>query len=211
MKKFFASLLGLSDEQAMWRVQMQDDPEAFAHLMRKWEGPIQRLCARMTCDSHKGQDLAQETFAKVYAKRKDYQPTGKFSTWVWRIALNVSYDELRRVQRRPEGRIARQTDDDAECEEHAIEHGTPAKSLLKEEMAAKVRSALAALPEHYRAVLVMRHYEDLKFSEIAEILGIPEGTVKSRMAYGLSQLHRTLANEFEPRKEAHARRESLIL
>src|SRR6185369_7080472 len=96
------SLFGLSDEQAMWRVQTQDDERAFAALVRRWEGPIQRLCTRMTGDAETGKDLAQETFARVFARRKDYQPNGKFSTWLWRIALNLSYDELRRRRRRDE-------------------------------------------------------------------------------------------------------------
>src|SRR5213082_1781467 len=101
----FASLRSLfesSDEQAMWRVQTQDDESAFAQLVRRWEGPIQRLCLRMTGDLHRGEDLAQEAFSRVFAKRKDYQPSGKFSTWLWRIALNLCYDELRRRQRREE-------------------------------------------------------------------------------------------------------------
>src|SRR5437899_3617553 len=99
------SLFAISDEQAMWRVQTQDDERAFTQLVRRWEGPIQRLGARMTGDVHRAEDLAQETFARVFAKRKDYQPSGKFSTWLWRIALNLCYDELRRRQRREESSL----------------------------------------------------------------------------------------------------------
>src|SRR5215472_8843481 len=94
------SFFGISDEQAMWRVQQADDEAAFALLVRRWEGPIQRLCERMTGDAHAAEDLAQETFVRVFAGRKEYQPDGKFSTWLWRIALNLCYDELRRRQRR---------------------------------------------------------------------------------------------------------------
>src|SRR5439155_2548613 len=96
------SLFSTTDEQAMWRVQTQDDEGAFARLVRRWEGPIQRLCTRMLGDAHRGEDLAQETFARVFARRKEWQPSGKFSTWLWRIALNLCYDELRRLKRRPE-------------------------------------------------------------------------------------------------------------
>ena len=85
----------------MTRVQRDDDAHAFSQLVRRWELPIQGLCSRMLGDPHRGQDLAQETFARLFAKRKDYQPTGKFSTFLWRIALNLCYDELRRMKTAP--------------------------------------------------------------------------------------------------------------
>src|SRR6185503_19756859 len=65
-----------TDEQAMWRVKMDDDAEAFADLVARWEKPIQRLCSRMLGDIHRGEDLTQETFARVFARRKNYEPTG---------------------------------------------------------------------------------------------------------------------------------------
>src|SRR5690242_378747 len=104
-KSLFAtvtSLFSTTDEQAMWRVQMHDDAHAFAQLVGRWEKPIQRLCTRMLGDEHRGEDLAQDTFARLFAKRKEYQPTGRFSTFLWRMALNLCYDELRRIKRRPE-------------------------------------------------------------------------------------------------------------
>src|SRR5882672_1240881 len=94
------ALFGTTDEQAMRRVQTQADERAFAQLGARWQGPIQRLCTRMTGDPHCGEDLAQETFVRMFARRKEYQPTARFSTWLWRIALNLSYDELRRRRRR---------------------------------------------------------------------------------------------------------------
>jgi Sigma-70 region 2/Putative zinc-finger len=78
-----SALFSLSDEQAMWRVQMHDDAHAFAHLAGRWEGPIQRLCSRLLGDAHKGEDLAQDTFARLFAKRKEYQMSGRFSTFLW--------------------------------------------------------------------------------------------------------------------------------
>src|SRR6266850_2556690 len=99
------SLFAIPDEQAMWRVQTQDDEQAFVQLVRRWEVPIQRLCLRMTGDLHRGEDLAQETFARVFTKRKEYEPSGQFSTWLWRIAMNLCYDELRRIKRRQESSL----------------------------------------------------------------------------------------------------------
>src|SRR5436309_2703704 len=187
------SLFVITDEQAMWRVQTQDDETAFAQLVRRWEGPIQRLCLRMTGDLHRGEDLAQEAFTRVFAKRKEYQPSGKFSTWLWRIALNLCYDELRRLRRREETSLDDETSDGfsvLEC--HAGREPAPDGAALEQERAVHVRQALQRLPETYRSVVVLRHYHDLKFREIAEVLDIPEGTVKSRMAEALTQLSRWL-------------------
>ena len=77
--KSLPTLFAASDEQAMWRVKMEDDPQAFDQLVKRWEKPIQSLCARMTGDVHRGEDLAQETFSRVFTRRKDYEPSGKFS------------------------------------------------------------------------------------------------------------------------------------
>jgi len=192
----FASLrlpFAISDEQAMWRVQLDGDQSAFAQLVRRWEVPLQRLGARMTGDAHRGEDLAQETFARVFARRKEYEANGRFSTWLWRIALNLCYDELRRRQRRGESSL-----DDAGGEGAAVmeafvaSEGAPDKSLAERERGELVRQTLMSLPEMYRTVLVLRHFENLKFCEIAEVLDVPEGTVKSRMAEALTQMSRLL-------------------
>ena len=187
------SLFVITDEQAMWRVQTQDDETAFAQLVRRWEGPIQRLCLRMTGDLHRGEDLAQEAFTRVFAKRKEYQPNGKFSTWLWRIALNLCYDELRRRQRREETSLDGMCGEAmAALEAFVAPEPAPDKSLVEQERSELVRKALMQLSETYRTVLVMRHYEDLKFREIADVLDVPEGTVKSRMAEALTQMNRIL-------------------
>lgn len=207
------SLFAISDEQAMWRVQMQDDAEAFATLVERWEAPIQNLCTRMLGDSHRGEDLAQEAFARVFAKRKDYEPHGKFSTFLWRVALNLCYDELRRRAVRREAPL---DGGFAEDETFASDEPSPDVSLARAESADHVRNALMQISETYRSVLVLRHYEDLKFREIAEVLGIAEGTVKSRMAEGLSQLARLLERGAKgdgqvKLKSAEARKELLVL
>ncbi|MBI4664083.1 MAG: RNA polymerase sigma factor [Verrucomicrobia bacterium] len=188
----FAALFAVTDEQAMWRVQMHDDAEAFAKLVRRWEGPIQRLCTRMTGDIHRGQDLAQETFARVFARRKEYEPRGRFSTFLWRVALNLCYDELRRVKRRGETPLNGSEEPINADGELRAEELTPDARLVEEEQARLVRDALLQLPEAYRIVVILRHYENLKFREIAAVLEIPEGTVKSRMAEALTQLGRIL-------------------
>jgi RNA polymerase sigma-70 factor, ECF subfamily len=188
----FKSLFVISDEQAMWRVQAQNDALAFAQLVRRWEKPVQNLCARMIGDAHRAEDLAQDIFARIFSKRAEYRPTAKFSTWLWRIALNRCYDELRREQLRRECSL-QSGDDDAFVAADALScEPSPDGAAIENEHAQLVRNALLKLPETYRSVVVLRHYEDLKFREIAQVLNIPEGTVKSRMAEAMIQLARML-------------------
>ena len=195
---FFSPLFAITDEQSMWRVQTQADAAAFTRLVERWEKPIRRLAVRMTGDVQRGEDLAQETFARLFSRRHDYQPSGKFSTWLWRVALNLCYDELRRVKRRGEAPL--DTDGEgnlAVLPEFTVAEPSPAAVLETRERADLVCRALLQLAEPYRAVLVLRHYENLKFREIAEVLEIPEGTVKSRMAEALTQLTQLLRPAME--------------
>lgn len=182
----------ISDEQAMWRVQNGDDAQAFAQLMNRWEKPIQNLCTRMTGDAHRAEDLTQEAFARVYGRRKEYKPEGRFSTYLWRIALNLCYDEIRRKQRRKEFSLDDPDYDSRAAVEDTATDSQPSRILEARERVAEVKDALLQLPEAHRVVLVLRHYENLKFREIAEVLSVPEGTVKSRMAEALNSMGRIL-------------------
>ena len=188
-----SSFFSLSDEEAMSRVRERDDPRAFALLLRRWEPPIQRLCTRMTGDPRLAEDLAQETFARVFAHRKRYRGSARFSTFLWRIAVNLCLDERRKASRRAvssldcdDGRGAVSTETLADSK------ASPEALAAQRERAELVRKALLQLSERHRTVLVLRHYEGLKFREIAEALNIPQGTVKSRMAEALTHLARLL-------------------
>src|SRR5882724_6050530 len=192
-----ASWFSLTDEQAMVRARTAADLHAFGLLVDRWRKRIYNLCFRMTGSSHTAEDLTQEVFVKIFDRRQVYDPTKRFSTWLWRIALNLCYDELRRVQRRHELSL----DDDATREGQVvrlevIDSATPRAQLQQREEAELVRAALCELPEIYRTVLVLRHYEDLKLREIAQVLEIPDGTVNSRMAEGLARLTELLEPQF---------------
>jgi RNA polymerase sigma-70 factor (ECF subfamily) len=197
-----------NNDRAMLRVQETADDVAFARLMRRWEPPIQRLCVRMLGDTHRAEDLSQEVFTRVFARHREYRPSGKFSTWIWRIALNLCYDELRRRQRRPEEPLDPDPDDEHSgwAREPVSPEAPPDAAAAHGDQAALVRAALLRLPESYRSVVVLRHYEDLKFREIAEVLGIPEGTVKSRMAEAMLLLTRWLTPALQQENTAPAAR-----
>ena len=198
----------------MWRVKTDDDAQAFAQLMERWQGPILGLCTRMIGDTHRGEDLAQEVFARLFARRKRYEATGKFSTFLWRVALNICYDELRKNKRRREFSLD-ETDDGEPAVEFEADGAAPDQRMVEDERADAVRRALVELAEPYRVVVVLRHYEGLKFREIADVLGIPEGTVQSRMSEALSQLgHRLnpiISENPEPRKSTQRANERLLI
>lgn len=189
----FGFLGARSDEEAMWRVKMYDDHQDFDRLVKRWQEPIRRLCSRMVGDPHRGEDLKQDTFLRLFEKRKDYVPKGRFSTFLWRIALNLCYDELRRQKRRREFAAPDATQGGADpVSDLPAEAAGPDQSTAASEEGELVRRAVLQLPEIYRAVVILRHYHDLKLAAIAEVLEIPEGTVNSRMAEALARLSRIL-------------------
>lgn len=186
-------LRSLSDEEAMLRVQTKSDPCAFALLVQRWEDRIKGFCSRRMGDFHLGEDLAQEVFLRLFQHRKDYRNEGPFSVYLYRIAMNTCYDELRRLKRR--GKAIANSSKDREFEADTgkdISVTMPLMAAVAQEQAELVRKALLRLPEHYQDVIVLRHYGDLKFREVAAVLDIPDGTVKSRMAKALTILAQRL-------------------
>ena len=186
-------MLGLgqpSDEQVMGRVQADGDAEAFALLVARWQAPVQSLCWRMLGDRHRAEDLTQETFARLFSRRAQYRPAARFSTYLWQIALNLCRDELRRRGRNREDSFPGEAVEELPRESALAEPESPRPDiqLSEQERAQSVRDALAQLSPLYREVLVLRHYEGLKFREIAAVLEIPEGTVKSRMVEALDRM-----------------------
>lgn len=182
----------------MSRVKERDDHHEFARLLRRWEEPIRRLCTRMTGDPDRGDDLKQEVFVRLFESRKSYQPASRFSTFLWRIALNRCYDELRRQKRRQEFVCPDPHDSSGQNPEPAIQSPGPDLQAASLEEGELVRQAVLQLPEIYRAVIVLRHYEGLKLARIAEVLEIPEGTVNSRMAEALQRLSILLGPKLKP-------------
>ena len=177
----------------MLYVQNRDDPRAFALLIRRWQDRIRWFCARRIGDLHLGEDLAQEVFMRVFQHRKDYRNDGRFSVYLYRIALNVCYDQLRRLKRHGRTSTNGHGVDDPPGDAGPEAPGpTPAAAAVEHERAELLRQALLQMPAHYQDVIILRHYQGLKFREIAHVLGIPDGTVKSRMAEALTRLARLL-------------------
>src|SRR5690242_5301906 len=156
--RLLGSRSGDSDEQIMRRLKLTGDHVAFAELMNRWEMRIRRLCYRMTGDEHRGEDLTQETFSRVFSNRKQFDASRKFSTWLWRIALNLCYEEARRVGRRGE---LRHEEGDEPAIDPASDVG-PLDRAVHSERVELLKRAVLALPETHRAIVMLREYEQLK-------------------------------------------------
>jgi RNA polymerase sigma-70 factor (ECF subfamily) len=159
-----------------WR---RGDRTAFASLVRRWQQPMARFFTHLVGRAELVPDLCQEVFLRAYHAQALYRECGSFSGWLYRIALNVARDAARRRRREP-----------AILENGELVADAPAPDAICErrELARLVAQAVAELPEPLRLVLVLRHYEDLNFEEIARLTGIPASTLKSRFGVALSRL-----------------------
>ncbi len=174
----------------MTRIQARDDG-AFTELFHKFENRIFRTALRMLKEEQSAHDALQETFLNVYRAARHFRGDSKVGTWINRIAINVCLEMLRK-NRRHENR----TDEDiSENVTLPDENGmTPLDAIEQAEIRMRVRRALSRLGAKHRDVVRMHDLEGFTIREIAERLGIAEGTVKSRLFYGREELKRHLTS-----------------
>jgi len=158
-----------SDEDLMVRVQAGDS-QALATLVGRWRGPLYAFLWRRAGDG--ADDLFQESWIRVARARDRFDTSKRFSTWLFQIANNLCRDRWRRLD-------ARRRALNALREESLAGDGSAPPPALPEDR--RLERRLAELPERLREVLVLRYYQDLGEAEIADVLGIPRGTVKSRL------------------------------
>ena len=181
----------VSDETLMGHIK-DGDIESFELLVKRWEQPLLNHCYRLINSIELAEDLRQEIFLRVCRAAGTYQPTAKFSTWLYRIATNLCLDTLAKQQHRKTIPIDSVSDDlDAKSIVHPVDK--PDEIVERKEVERQVRVALERLPENLRVIVIMRYYDGLKFREIADILSCPVSTVKSRMAAGMRRLNQMLS------------------
>jgi RNA polymerase sigma-70 factor (ECF subfamily) len=164
----------------------EGDETAFAELVRRYRNQITNYIYRMTADYDASVDLAQETFIRVYRAAERYQTSHAFSTYIYRIATNLAISELRRRKRRRlvslNGFFQARESGEELCELDLPDEAPLQDTVLVDgERRAAVARAIATLPEKYRAPLVLRDVEGRSYEEIAAVLEMSEGTVKSRI------------------------------
>ena len=164
----------------------EGDDAAFAELVRRYRGQITNYTYRLVGDYETAVDLAQETFLRVFRAAGRYQSSYAFSTYIYRIATNLAISELRKRKRQRLVSLTsffqpREQGDDCELDPADL-RPLADTSLVEDERQRAVARAIATLPEKYRVPLVLRDVEEHSYEEIARILDMSEGTVKSRIS-----------------------------
>ena len=174
-----------SDEDLVRRAA-GGDRSAFTRLMERHERRVYNLCLRMVGDLDDASDATQDAFLTAYRKLSSFRGEAAFTTWLHRVAINASYDLLRKRGRAP--LLASSKDRPVEDEriEPAPDHADETTDAIE------VQRALLAIPEEFRAALVLHDAQDVPVQEVADILGVPVGTVKSRLHRGRVALARAL-------------------
>ena len=164
----------------------QGDKRAFEMLVVKYQRRIERLISRMVRDGDLVQDIAQETFIKVYRALPQFRGESAFYTWLYRIAVNTARKALLDLKRDPLVLAMSSTSEAEKDETSRVENEpstgeTPEALLASKEIAAAVNAAIEALSEDLRQAITLREIEGLSYEEIAELMGCPIGTVRSRI------------------------------
>ncbi|MFO7769217.1 MAG: RNA polymerase sigma factor [bacterium] len=189
---------GSSEEARLVEACRQGDAPAFNLLVWRWEKPLYNFVYKYVGHADTAEDLVQETFVRVLKHIGRYTHRGSFSTWLYRIAINLCKDHLKK-KRLPTVSLhdcrTTASGEKVYVKDRVAGDGPPADAAADaEDVGETVRRLLSGLPEEQRVVILMKEYQEMTFREIAEVLEVPEGTLKSRLYHGLramrSQLER---------------------
>ncbi len=169
------------DRELVLRVQ-KGEIAAFDILVRKYQAKIIKLISRYVHDPSEALDVSQEAFLKAYRALQGFRGESAFYTWLYRIAINTAKNYLVAQGRRPPNAdIDAQDAEQYDGQSYLKEYQTPEKLLLKEEIETMVFKAIEELPEDLRTAITLREFEGLSYEEIAQTMGCPIGTVRSRI------------------------------
>lgn len=173
------------DAQLLARV-VEGDHDAFNQIMRNHEDRVFSVCLRIMGHREQALDATQETFLTTFRKAGQFKGDSALGTWIYRIAVNTCYDQLRKQKRRQTDPIPEHVDPT----DHSAEDAVEAAALRPE-----IQRALDAIPQDFRVAIVLSDIEGLGLPAVAEILGVPVGTVKSRVFRGRRLLAAELGNQ----------------
>lgn len=170
-----------SDSVLVRRV-LDGDTDAFGEIVRQYQPAVYNAALRIVKHADDAADIAQNAFVKAFEKLNTYNPKHKLFSWIYRIAVNEAINHARRTSRSEEYESGITT----------INRFTPLDQCSEDDLAEQLGEAIQVLPMDYRIVIVLRHYHDFSYREIAEIVDVPEKTVKSRIFSARQQLREIL-------------------
>jgi len=179
------------DAQLMLRVKEGDD-SSFAELLERYRKPVIHFVYRMVQNQSVAEELSQDVFLRVYRARKAYEPSARFTTWLFSIASNIALNAIR--DSRAERLVDSMDGDEYAGPEVADRHRTVEQALIEEARLAEVRRAVLHLPAKQRAAVLMHKYEELDYGQIARALECSESAVKSLLFRAYETLRSRLAH-----------------
>lgn len=185
--------MGSIEEKLIKKIK-KGDRDAFAELVELYKDKVYQVSYRMLGNAQEAEDVAQETFLRVYANLSSYDPSYKFSTWIYRIATNLSIDQLRK--RKQVYSLDKQVEGTEGLDWHdrlADPGPNPEQKILTGELQGQVQEAIQGLTPKYRSILILRYLEDLSLNEISEVLKLPVSTIKTRIHRGREALKKKLS------------------
>ena len=179
-----------TDEQLIARFQTGDE-QAYVELVNRYRDRLMNFVFQFLGDMEQSEDVVQDTMLKLFEKKHYYREIAKFSTWIYTIARNLANTELRKRKRRKVTVLSQMTRDEREYELPAIQPET-GQEVQNEYAAKRIQIAIHALPEHFKTVIILRDIQELSYDDISSIVGVPLGTVKSRINRARLQLQADL-------------------
>lgn len=189
-----------TDEALMIRYQA-GERSVFQVLVKRYQGPLYNFALRHLRSPSSAEEVVQDAFVRLVQNAADFKHEARFSTWIFTIVRNLCIDQIRKqsLRRHPsldEAKRADEGDGPTLGEQTADHRANVERTAVSTEIRERLMQAVDALPDEQREVFLMREVSNLPFKEIAEIVGIPENTVKSRMRYALERLQAAL-REYE--------------
>jgi RNA polymerase sigma-70 factor, ECF subfamily len=187
-----------AEQDLIWMERIKKgDTEALRELVEAHEHRIIGAVAKMLGDESDAEDIAQQVFLRVWKSAARYEPTAKFTTWLFKITRNLVFNELRRRRRHPTQSMDASSEDDRPFQAPDPGAKPPDTSLLDDEMQAAIQRAIDELPEIQRMAIILRRYDDVSYEEIAEILDLSVPAVKSVLFRARTELREKLKQYLE--------------
>ena len=180
------------DEKTVIHAVKAGDTEAYGQIVRAYEKQIYNLCLRMVSDPVDAEDLAQEAFVKAWQGLEFYKFEAAFSTWLYRLTTNLCIDFLRKKKRRPSVSMTVEEDGETSEMEFPDRALSPEEEILRRERQRMLSEAMETLDEEGRAIITLRVVDELSYEQIARVLDVKVGTVKSRLARARERLRKIL-------------------